>query len=167
MTSRSTKSRLPVKCMDGSCKWYVGTIMKPKHGLLMFTSYGGPHSCMPLGMALDGRMMDCNFLTVEFVPTLQKNHTATIDHLRDFIKVKYYNHKLSYYKIRVAKLQRYSRIRKSLTKGWESCSWHTWIKKLAPSTVITPYLGTSSMTQYCAMYFGLSLHALKDSDIVS
>ena len=117
MTSRSTKSRLPVKCMDGSCKWYVGTIMKPKHGLLMFTSYGGPHSCMPLGMALDGRMMDCNFLTVEFVPTLQKNHTATIDHLRDFIKVKYYNHKLSYYKIRVAKLQRYSRIRKSLTKG--------------------------------------------------
>ena len=117
MTSRSTKSRLFVKCMDGSCKWYVGTIMKPKHGLLMVTSYRGPHSCMPLGTALNGRMMDCNFLTVEFVPTLQKNHTATIDHLRDFIKVKYYNHKLSYYKIRVAKLQRYSRIRKSLTKG--------------------------------------------------
>ena len=65
----------------------------------MVTSYGGPHNCMPLSMALDGRMMDCNFLATEFVPMLQENHTATIGHLRDFIKAKYYNHKLSYYKI--------------------------------------------------------------------
>ena len=109
MTSRSTKSRLFVKCMDGSCKWYVGTIMKPKHGLLMVTSYGGPHSCMPLGTALNGRMMDCNFLAAEFVPTLQENHTTTIDHLRDF-KVKYYNHKLSYYKIWDAKQKAIAKI---------------------------------------------------------
>lgn len=33
MTSKSTKSRLSVKCMDESCKWYVGAVMKPKHGL--------------------------------------------------------------------------------------------------------------------------------------
>ena len=95
MTSRSTKSRLYVKCMDESCKWYIRPVMKPNHGLWMVTSYGGPHSCMPLGTALDGRMMDCNFLAAEFVPTLQENHTATIDHLRDFIKAKYYGHKLS------------------------------------------------------------------------
>ena len=100
MTSRSTKSKLFVKCMDGSCKWYIKAVMKPKHnGLWMVTSYGGPHSCIPLGTTLDGRMMDSNFLATEFVPTLQENHTETIGHLRDIIKVKYYDHKLSYYKI--------------------------------------------------------------------
>lgn len=30
---------------------------------------------------------------------MQENHTATIGHLRDSIKAKYYDHKLSYYKI--------------------------------------------------------------------
>ncbi|KAK9989672.1 hypothetical protein SO802_029911 [Lithocarpus litseifolius] len=99
VTSRSTKTRLSVKCMDDSCKWYVGVVVKPKHGLWMVTSYGDLHSCMPLGTALDGRMMDCNFLAAEFVPILQKNHMATIDHLKDFIKAKYYGHELSYHKI--------------------------------------------------------------------
>ena len=99
MTSRSTKSRLFVKCKDGSCKWYVGVVMKSEHGLWIVISYRGPHSCIPLGMALDGRMMDCNFLVAEFVPLLQENHTTTIHHLRDFIKAKYYEHKFSYYKI--------------------------------------------------------------------
>ena len=64
-------------------------------------------------------------------------------------------------------LQRYSGIGKSLTKGWGSYYWHTWMKRLAPGTGGTPYPGTSSVIQYCAMYFGLSLHALKDSDIIS
>ena len=99
MTSRSTKTRLSVKCVDESYKWYVGAVVKPKLRLWMVTSYESPHNCMPLGTALDGRMMDYNFLATEFVPTLQENHTATIDHLRDFIKAKYYGHKLSYYKI--------------------------------------------------------------------
>ena len=39
--------------------------------------------------------------------------------------------------------------------------------KLAPGTGITLNRGRSSVIQYYAMYFGLSLHALKDSDIVS
>ena len=39
--------------------------------------------------------------------------------------------------------------------------------KLAQGTGITPYPGSSLMIQYCVMYFGLLLHALKDSDIVS
>ena len=99
MTSRSTKSRLFVKCIDESCMWYIGAIARPEHGLWMVTSYKGPHNCIPLGTALDGRMMDCNFLTAEFVPLLQEKHTVTIYHLRDFIKGKYYGHKLSYYKI--------------------------------------------------------------------
>ena len=72
MTSRSTKTRLSVKCVDESYKWYVGAVVKPKLRLWMVTSYGGPHSCMPLGTALDGIMMDCNFLAAKFVPTLQK-----------------------------------------------------------------------------------------------
>ena len=71
MTSRLTKSKLFVKCMDGSCKWYVGAVVKPKlNGLWMVTSYGGPHSCIPLGMSQNGRMMDSDFLVAEFVPTL-------------------------------------------------------------------------------------------------
>ena len=76
----------------------------------MVTSYGGPHSCMPIGTALDGRMMDCNFLAAEFVPTLDENHMATIDHLRDLIKAKYYGHKLSYYKIYDAKQKAIAKI---------------------------------------------------------
>ena len=32
MTSRSTKSRLSVKCIDESCMWYVGAVAKPEHG---------------------------------------------------------------------------------------------------------------------------------------
>ena len=70
MTSRSTKSRLSVKCMDESCKWYIRAVVKPNHGLWMVTSYGGPHSCIPLGMSQNGRMMDSDFLVAEFVPTL-------------------------------------------------------------------------------------------------
>ena len=99
MTSRSTKSRLSVKYSDESCMWYIGAVAKPELGLRMITSYRGPHSCMPLAMALDDRMMDCNFLAAEFVPLLQEKHTITIYHLRHFIKGKYYGHNLSYYKI--------------------------------------------------------------------
>ena len=115
MTNRSTKSRLYVKCVDESCKWYVGAVMKPKLRLWMVTSYGGPHSCMLVGIVLDGRMMDSNFLATEFVPTLQENHTATIDHFRDFIKAKYYEHKLSYYKIWDAKQKAIAKI----FENWE------------------------------------------------
>ena len=64
-------------------------------------------------------------------------------------------------------LQGYSRIGKSLTKGWESCCWQTWIKIRALGTSITPYPGASLVILYCAMYFELSLHALMDSNIVS
>ena len=120
VTSRSTRSRLSMKCVDESCMWYVGAIAKPEHGLWMVTSYRGPHSCIPLSTAFDGRMMDCNFLAVKFVPLLQEKHTTTIYHLRDFIKVKYYRHNLSYYRYEMRNnklLQRYSGIWKSLTKG--------------------------------------------------
>ena len=81
ITSRSTKSRLSVKCVDELCMWYVGAVVKPEHGLWIVTSYRGSYSCIPLATALDGRMMDCNFLAAEFVPLLQEKHTATIYHL--------------------------------------------------------------------------------------
>ena len=120
MTSRSTKSRLSVKCVDESCMQYVGAVAKPEHGLWIVTSYRGPHSCIPLATALDGRMMDCNFLAAEFVPLLQEKHMATIYHLTHslkgsilsitFLTIRYglRNNKL---------LQRYLGIGKSLTKG--------------------------------------------------
>ncbi|KAK9991507.1 hypothetical protein SO802_026492 [Lithocarpus litseifolius] len=110
ITNWSTKSRLSVKCMDESCQWYVWAVLKLELGLWMVTSNRGPHSCISLGMALDGRMMGCNFLAVEFVPLLQKNHTARIFHLRDFITAKYYDHKLSYYKIWDAKQKAIAKI---------------------------------------------------------
>ena len=130
MTSRSTKNRLSMKCGDESCMWYVGAVTKPELGLWMVTSYRGPHSCMPLSTALDGRMMDCNFLATEFVPLLQEKHTTIIYHLRDFIKGKYYGHKLSYYKIcdakqrAIAKIfgdweESYQRLRKLLLAYWD------------------------------------------------
>ena len=70
VTSRSTRCRLSVKCVDESSIWYVGAVEKPEHGLWMVTSYRGPHSCLPLATALDGRMMDCNFLAAEFISLL-------------------------------------------------------------------------------------------------
>ena len=39
-------------------------------------------------------------------------------------------------------LLRYLGIGRSLTKGCESCCWHTWIRIWVSSTTITPYLGT-------------------------
>ena len=74
--------------------------------------------------------MDCNFLVAEFVPLLQEKHTATIYHLRDFIKGKYYGHKQSYYKIwdakqwAIAKIfgdweESYQRLRKLLLAYWD------------------------------------------------
>ena len=95
MTSRSTKSRLSVKYVDKSCMWYVGAVAKPEHGLWIVTSYRGPHNCIPLATALDGRMMDCNFVAAEFVPLLQEKRMATIYHLTHFIKGKYFEHNLS------------------------------------------------------------------------
>ena len=47
------------------------------------------------------------------------------------------------------------------------CCWHSWIKIREPGTSITSYLGVCPMILHCAMYFGLSLHALIDSDITS
>nr|XP_023872061.1 uncharacterized protein LOC111984675 [Quercus suber] len=115
ITSRSTKSRLSVNCIDESCIWYVGAVEKREHGLWMVTSYRGPHSCIPLATALDGRMMNCNFFAAEFVPLLQEKHMATIYHLRDFIKGKYYGYKLSYYKIWDAKQRAIAKI----FRDWE------------------------------------------------
>ena len=62
-------------------------------------------------------------------------------------------------------LLRYLGIRRSLTKGCESCCWHTWIRTQVPSIVITPYLGHTKVLHYCAMYIGHLLHALLHSNI--
>ena len=73
----------PEKPVSGSCRVrgfgrtltpLVGAVAKPELGLWMVTSYRGPHSCIPLATALDGRMMDCNFLAAKFVPLLQEKH---------------------------------------------------------------------------------------------
>ena len=64
MTIRPTKSKLSMKCMNGSHKWYIGVVMKPKlNGLWMVTSYRGPHSCIPLGQMGNGQMgpIELNF----------------------------------------------------------------------------------------------------------
>ena len=65
MISKSMKIKLCAKCMDESCKWYVCIAMKPNlHILWMVTMYVGPHTCIPIGVQNDGRMMNCNFIAL-------------------------------------------------------------------------------------------------------
>ena len=61
--SRSRMKKLCAKCMHESCKWYVCAVMKPNlHNAWMVTVYVGPHTCIPIGVRNDGRMMSCNFV---------------------------------------------------------------------------------------------------------
>ena len=120
MTSRSTRSRLSVKCVNESCMWYVGIVAKPEHGLWMVTSYKGPHSCIPLATTLDGRMIDCNFLAAEFFHCCKKNTRQQF--ITSEISLKGSILGISFLSIRYGMrnnelLQRYSGIGKSLTKG--------------------------------------------------
>jgi len=71
MISRSTKVKLCAKCMDESCKWYVVAVMKTNlHGLWMVTIYVDPHTCIPIGLRNNGRMMNCNFIASELLKKL-------------------------------------------------------------------------------------------------
>ena len=141
---RSTKTKLCAAYVDDNCKWYVGAFMKSKlNGLWMVTSYLGPHTCIPFGLQRDGKMMDSNFVASEIVGRLRKNHTARTDELWEIIPTKY-KHEVSNYKVwdvKKRQLLRYFEIERSLTKGCESCCWHTWIRIQVSSTTIIPYLG--------------------------
>ena len=141
---RSTTTKLCAACVDDNCKWYVGAFMKSKlNGLWMVTSYIDPHTCIPFGLRRDGKMMDSNFVALEIVGRLRQNHTARTDKLWKIIPTKY-KHEVSNYKVWDAKkrqLLRYLGIGRSLTKGCESCCWHTWIRIRVSSIAITPYLG--------------------------
>ena len=100
MISRSTTKKLCTKCVDESCKWYVCAVMKPNHhGLWMVTVYVGPHTCIPIGVRNDGRMMNCNFIALDILNKLCEDHTTPIKHLRSMIEPKYESHKPSYNKI--------------------------------------------------------------------
>ena len=61
-------------------------------------SYEGLHSCIPIGLGRDGKMMDSKFVASKIVSKLQQDHSAYIDQLWDIIKTKY-DHELSYYKV--------------------------------------------------------------------
>ena len=170
VTSRSTRSRLSMKCVDESCMWYVGVVAKPEHGLGWSHLIGVLTVVYLLAQPLMVEWWIVIFLQQNLFHCCKKNTrqqfiTSETSLKGSIIGIIFLTIR---YEMRNNKLfQRYSGIGKSLTKGWESYCWHTWIKKLAPGTGGTPYLGTSSVIQYCAMYFRLSLHALKDSNIVS
>ena len=104
MINRLMKIKFCVKCVDESCKWYVCTVMKPNlHELWMVTVYVGHHTCIPIGVQNDGRMMNCNFITSEILKKLCEDHTTLIKHLKSMIESKYEGHKPSYYKVWDAK----------------------------------------------------------------
>ena len=110
LISRSTKVKLCAKCVDKSCKWYVGAFMKPKlHGLWVVTVYVGPHTCISLGLPKDGRMMDSNFVASELLPILLKKHTTTVHDLRTNMSMKF-GHELSYSKVWDAKQKAIAKI---------------------------------------------------------
>ena len=88
-------------------------------------------------------MMDSNFVALEIVGKFRQNHTTRIHELWEIIHTKY---SMSFLTIRYKtqnkrQLLRYMGIGGSLTKGCESCCWHTWIRIRVPSAAITPYLG--------------------------
>ena len=102
--SRSTKIKLCVECVDESYKWFVTAIMKPNlHGLWMVTVYVGPHTCIPIGLQNDGRMMNSNFIASDILKKLSEDHTTSIKHLKSMMESKYDGHKPSYYKVWDAK----------------------------------------------------------------
>ncbi|XP_030936101.1 uncharacterized protein LOC115961227 [Quercus lobata] len=78
--------------------------MKPNHHeLWMVTVYVGPHTCIPIRVQNDGRMMICNFISSDILKKLCEDHTTLIKHLRSVIESKYQGHKPSYYKVWDAK----------------------------------------------------------------
>ena len=104
MISRSTKIKLCAKCVDDSCKWYVCAVMKSNfQRLWMVTVYVGPHTCIPIRVRNDGRLLSCNFIALNIHTKLCKDHTTLVKHLRSMIETKYNGHKLSYYKVWDAK----------------------------------------------------------------
>ena len=74
--------------------------MKPNlHRLWMVTVYVGPHTCIPIKVQNDGRMMNCNFIASDIFKKLYEDHTTPIKHLRTMLESKYDGYKPSYYKV--------------------------------------------------------------------
>ena len=96
MISRSTKKKFCAKRVDESCKWYVCIVMKPNlHRLWMVTVYVGSHTCIPIGVRNDGRMMTSHFIALDILKRLCEDHTTPIKHLISMIESKYQGHKPS------------------------------------------------------------------------
>ena len=65
----------------------------------MVTVYVGPHTCIPIGVQNDGRMMTSHFIASDILKKLCEDHTTPIKHLRTMIESKYDGYKPSYYKV--------------------------------------------------------------------
>ena len=79
MISRSTTKKLCVKCVHESCKWYVCAVMKPNlHNVWMVTVYVGPHTCIPIRVRNDGKMMSYNFIASDIYTKLCEDHTTQL-----------------------------------------------------------------------------------------
>ena len=77
--SRSTTKKLCVKCVHKSCKWYVCAVMKPNlHNAWMVTVYVGPHTCIPIRVRNDGKMMSYNFIASDIYTKLCEDHTTQL-----------------------------------------------------------------------------------------
>ena len=79
MISRSTTKKICVKCVHESCKWYVCAVMKPNlHNAWMVTVYVGPHTCIPIRVRNDGKMMSYNFIASDIYTKLCEDHTTQL-----------------------------------------------------------------------------------------
>ena len=81
----------------------------------MVIVYVGPHTCIPIRLRNDGRMMNCNFIATNILKKLCEDHTTPIKHLRSMIESKYDGHKPSYYKVWDAKQKMIEKI----FRNWE------------------------------------------------
>ena len=61
--------------------------------------YIGPHTYIPIGLQNDGRMMTCNFITLDILKKLCEDRTTPIKHFRSMTESKYDDHKPFYYKV--------------------------------------------------------------------
>ena len=79
MISKLTTKKLCVKCVHESCKWYVCAVMKPNlHNAWMVTVYVGPHTCIPIRVRNDGKMMSYNFIASDIYTKLCEDHTTQL-----------------------------------------------------------------------------------------
>ena len=99
---KSDPSRLVVMCVHDACPWSVRAISSKRHKMWMITTCKGPHTCLPLQVGQDGRMMDSKFIAITLESYVWEDSSRTIATLRSLLHANH-GHWASHYKVWDAK----------------------------------------------------------------